>query len=288
VPVQINSSSREVVFRLSRGATFSLKIADEDDAGIPGAWAALDLPVPHNGDFRLITDAAGRGRFEGIPTNALNGLVCHAGAKGYFYSRNVRLNSNGPEPSIRLVKSLHVSGTVLDADTREAVLDFKAIPCRGEGSYGYDRSQTKHGQWGVYAVDFSEPEVPFRVRVEADGYEPAMSPPMGQHPSEQEQNFLLRRKDTNRAIHGIVVLPDGQPAANTRVALLTFEQGITLYRGTFKREKRAILATADAQGEFKFDPDPQAHTLVAADPVNGFGLLRMHRSTQPFKVQLQP
>ena len=82
--VQINSSSREVVFRLSRGATFSLKIADEDDAGIPGAWAALDLPIPHNGDFRLTTDAAGRGRFEGIPTNALNGLVCHAGAKGYF------------------------------------------------------------------------------------------------------------------------------------------------------------------------------------------------------------
>lgn len=288
VPVQINSSSREVVFRLSRGATFSLKIADEDDSGIPGAWATLDLPIPHNGDFRLITDAAGRGRLEGIPTNALNGLVCHAGAKGYFYSRNVRLNSNGPEPSIRLVKSLHVSGTVLDAGTREAVLDFKAIPCRGEGSYGYDRSQTKHGQWGVYAVDFSEPEVPFRVRVEADGYEPAMSPPMGQHPSEQEQNFLLRRKDTSRAIHGIVVLPDGQPAANTRVALLTFEQGITLYRGTFKREEGAILATADAQGEFKFDPDPQAHTLVAADPVNGFGLLRMHRSTQPFKVPLQP
>jgi RNA polymerase sigma factor (sigma-70 family) len=287
-PVQISSSTREVVFRLSRGATFSLKIADEDDAGIPGAWAALDLPVPHNGDFRLTTDAAGRGCFEGIPTNALNGIVCHAGAKGYFYSRNVRLNPNGPEPSIRLVKSLHVSGTVLDADTREAVLDFKAIPCRGEGSYGYDRSNTKHGQLGTYAVDFTEPEFPFRVRVEADGYEPAMSPSMGQHPSEQEQNFLLHRKDTSRAIHGVVVLPDGQPAANARVALLTFEQGITLYRGTFKRENGAILATADAQGEFKFDADPHAHTLVAADPVNGFGLLRMHRATQPFKLQLQP
>jgi hypothetical protein len=177
---------------------------------------------------------------------------------------------------------------VLDADTREAVLDFKAIPCRGEGSYGYDRSNTKHGQLGTYAVDFPEPEPPFRVRVEADGYEPAMSPPMGQHPSEQEQNFLLHRKDASRAIHGIVVLPDGQPAANTRVALLTFEQGITLYRGTFKRENGAILVTADAQGEFSFYANPYAHTLVAADPVNGFGLLRMHRATQPFKLQLQP
>jgi RNA polymerase sigma factor (sigma-70 family) len=287
-PVQISSSTRQVVFRLSRGATLSLKIVDEDEAGIPGAWAALGLSVPHNADFRLTTDATGRGRFEGIPTNALNGLVCHAGAKGYFPSRNIRLNPNGPEPSIRLVKSLHVSGTVLDADTREAVLDFKAIPCRGEGSYGYDRSNTRRGQLGTYAVDFPEPEPPYRVRVEADGYEPAMSPPMGQHPSEQEQNFLLHRKDASRAIHGIVVLPDGQPAANTRVALLTFEQGITLYRGTFKRENGAILATADAQGEFKFDANPYAHTLVAADPVNGFGLLRMHRATQPFRLHLQP
>jgi RNA polymerase sigma factor (sigma-70 family) len=287
-PVQISSSSREVVFRLSRGATVSLRITDENDAGIPGAWAALDLPIPHNSDFRLTTDTAGRGRFEGIPTNALHGLVCHVGAKGYFCLRNVRLNANQPEPSIRLIKSLHVSGTVLDADTREAVRDFKAIPCRGEGSSGYDRSRTQHGQWGAYAVDFSEPGGPFRVRVEADGYEPAMSPPMEQHPSEQEQNFLLHRKDTSRAIHGNVVLADGQPAASTRVALLTFEQGVTLYRGTFKREHGAILATTDAQGEFKFDADPQAHTLVAADPVNGFGLLRMHRSTQPFKVQLQP
>ena len=288
VPVQISSSTREVVFRLSHGATLAVRITDEDGTGIPGAWASLDLPVPHNGDFRLITDTAGRGRFEGIPTNALNGLICHAGAKGYFCSRNVRLNSNGPEPSICLIKSLQVSGTVLDADTREAVPDFKAIP---DGSYGYDRSRMKHGQWGAYTVDFSELEGPFRVRVEAEGYEPAMSPSMGRHPSEQEQNFLLRKKDTSRAIHGVVVLPDGQPAANTRVALLTFEQGVTLYRGTLKRENgasRAILATTDARGEFKFNADPHAHTLVAADPVNGFGLLRMHRSTQPFKVQLQP
>ncbi len=288
VPVQISSSAREVVFRLSRGATLALKIVDEDDNGIPGAWAAIGLPVPHNGDFRLTTDATGRGRIEGIPTNALNGLVCHAGAKGYFYSRNIRLNSNEPEPSIRLVKSLHVSGTVLDADTREALPEFKAIPCRGKGSYGYDRDGTKHGLWGAYAVDFSEPEPPFRVRVEADGYEPAMSPPMGQHPSEQEQDFLLRKKGTSPAIHGIVVLPDGQRAANACVALLTFEQGVTLYRGRFKREDGAILATTDVQGEFQFEADPHAHTIVAADPMNGFGLLRMHRSTQPFTVQLRP
>src|ERR1019366_6410003 len=249
-PVQVSSSSREVVFRLSRGATVSLRITDENDAGIPGAWAALDLPNPHNSDLRLTTDATGRGHFEGIPTNALNGLVCHAGAKGYFYSRNVRLNANEPEPSIRLIKSLHGSGTVLDADTRETVPDFKAIPCRGEGSSGYDRIQTKHGQWGAYAVDFSEPGGTFRVRVEADGYEPAMSPAMEGRPSEQVQNFLLRRKDTSRAINGNVVLAGGQPAANTRVALLTFEQGITLYRGTLKRENGDILATADAQGKF--------------------------------------
>jgi RNA polymerase sigma factor (sigma-70 family) len=286
--VQVTANSREVVFRLNRGNRVPIRITDQDGTGIPGAGATVDLPISHNAQFNVTTDPKGRAVFEGIPTNALGGLFCHIGAKGYFYLRDVKLDPGQGESRIQLIKSLHVSGTVVDADTGEAVMDFKAIPCRGEDSSGYDLSETKHGLVGAYTVDFSEPGPPFRVRVEAEGYEPAMSPCMADYPSQQEQNFQLRRKSKGRAICGRVLLPGGQPAANTQVALLTFEQGATLYHGTFKRNDGSILTTTDAQGEFKFDPDPQAHTLVAADPSNGFGLLRLHTSTQPFEVQLQP
>ncbi len=179
--VHIPANSRELVFRLNHGNRVPIRITDQDGTGIPGAWATVDLPIPHNGQFSVTTDLEGHAVFEGIPTNALSGLVCHSGAKGYFYLRDVKLDPGQGESGIQLVRSLHVSGTVVDADNGEAVMDFKAIPCRGEDSSGYDRSETKHGQVGAYAVDFSEPGPPFRVRVEADGYEPAMSPRMADY-----------------------------------------------------------------------------------------------------------
>jgi RNA polymerase sigma factor (sigma-70 family) len=286
--VPISSRSQQVVFRLNRGATVPVRVVDDEGTAIAGAFVAAELPTQHNADFRATTDADGRAHFDGIPTNAISGLAFHAGAKGYFYSRNVRSSPGEPETNIRLVKSLSVSGSVLDADSGQPVMDFKAIPCNGEDSSGYDRSATRHGQLGAYAVDFSEARGPFRVRIEAEGYETAISPPMGLRPAEQTQDFFLQKKDANRSIRGVVLMPDGRPGGNVSVALLTFEQGATLYHGTFKRESDAIVATTSDQGEFTFDPAAQAHTLVAADPANGFARLRMHRATQPFRLQLQP
>jgi RNA polymerase sigma factor (sigma-70 family) len=288
--IQVGSNSPAAVFRLNRGAKFSFRIVDDQEgAGIPNAWATFDLPLPHNAEFRATTDGMGRATFEGIPTNALGGLVFHAGAEGYFIARHVALRHDDPDPVIRLTKSVRVSGTVLDADTREPITDFKAIPCREVSNAGYDRFRMRHGHLGAYSVSFSEHQPPFRVRIEADGYEPAMSQPLPHRPSEQEQDFLLRKKDPTRAIRGIVLLPDGQPAGNTRAALLTFEQGIRLVEGEFSTSPGGgILTTTDAGGEFKFNDDPNAHTVVAADPANGFGLLRLHRATQPYTVQLRP
>jgi RNA polymerase sigma factor (sigma-70 family) len=287
--VQVSSNTRAPVFRLNRGVSFALRIIDEEGVAVPGAWATADLPVRHNGEFRATSDATGRIGFEGIPTNALGGLVFHAGAKGYFIRRHVTLPPGNPQPTIRLTKSLNVSGTVLDADTREPIAYFKSIPCRQDSSAGYDRIHTRHGHLGAYSIDFTEPQPPFRVRIEADGYEPAMSPPMGSHPSEQVLDFLLHKQDTNNVIQGIVLRADGGPAADTPVALLTFEQAVSLVDGEFVTNRGGgIIAATDAGGRFRFSHDPNAHTVVAADPADGFGLLRLHRSTQPYTVQMRP
>ncbi len=289
--VEVTSNNRDVLFRLSRGAELPIRITDQDGSGIPDAWAVLELPISHNGDFRVSTDAAGYAKFEGIPTNALKGLLLHAGANGYFYARNFTVGANVAQPIIRLTKSLHVTGNVLDAETRQPIVQFKAIPCRGEDSSGYDRSETSHGQSGWYSMGFTEPGMPYRVRIEAEGYEPAMSPPMGSQPAEQSQDFLLRRADSKAAIHGVVLLPDGNPAAKIRVCLLTFEQGAALQYGELKPNPGSmpsILTNTDEHGEFTFAAAPQAHTLIASDPAIGFGLLRMHGAGPLYTIQLSP
>ena len=288
LPVQIGSNNPVLVYHLNHGASLPVLITDQNGLGIPGAYASLGLPVRHNGEFRVTTGRDGRACFTGIPSNALSGLDLYATVKGYFCVRNARINPAEAEHTVRLQKSLHVTGTVLDADTLRPIDDFKAIPCTGGDSGGYDRSETKAGSWGNYTVGFSESGRPYRVRVEAEGYEPAMSPPLAPVPEEQTQDFRLHRKDARRAIHGTVLLADGRPSAQVRVALLTFERGATLLNGRFLDRDEAILATTDAQGEFTFDSAEQPHTIAAADPDYGFGKLRLHGAAGPFTVQLLP
>jgi RNA polymerase sigma factor (sigma-70 family) len=95
----------------------------------------------------------------------------------------------------------------------------------------------------------------------------------------------------DQRVQGVVLLPDGRPAADTSVALLTFERGAGITDGRLTARSSmapTLMKQTDDQGRFEFDADPDAHSLVASDPVNGFGLLRTHHSTQPFTIQLQP
>src|SRR2546426_7478692 len=105
--------------------------------------------------------------------------------------------------------------------------------------------------------------------MEAEGYERAMSPPLGAQPAVQQQDFQLQRKHPSRMIRGIVLGPDGRPAANASVALVTFEQDATLSDGAFSPRDGSAVTTTDAQGQFQFEPDPNAHTVVAADRATG-------------------
>lgn len=286
--IEVRSPVQDAIFQLKRGAPRAVRIVDNHGVGISGAWATIQLPIAHNVDFSVETDAGGRARFEGIPTNALSGLLFHAGAKGFFISRNLTLNAEEPEPVIRLMPSLRVVGTVLDEQTRLPILNFKAIPCSGHDSSGYNRAERKLGDGGAYSVFFSEPGPPFRVRIEAEGYETAMSPPMGYSPSDRVQDFMLRRIDPEHFIRGTVLGTDGMPFPNITVALLTFEQGANFRSGKLQRDHGEIMAKTDANGQFAFEPNPQAHSIVAADPIGGFRMVRMHRATAPFEIQLQP
>jgi hypothetical protein len=180
-----------------------------------------------------------------------------------------------------------VSGRVVDAESGLPVWDFKAIPCAGQDSTGYDRSRTRHGVYGAYALDFDEYRMPLRVMIEAEGYESAMSPSMGLEPREQRQDFQLQRKTPGSMIGGVVVLPDGQPLADAQVALLTYERGAELLEGVFKRGECSVTKT-DGRGQFQFEKDPSAHSLMAASPANGFGVLRLGQPEESLVVQLQP
>lgn len=287
-PIDVRSNVSNLVLRLDRGTVISLRVVDEDANGITGAWVAAEGPQRHNANWFTTSDADGWVRFEGIPDDARNVLRFHGGAADFFTSRDVRLDLSAPEPRLQLRRALKVSGRVVDADSGQPIERFKAIPCYSDGSAGYDRSGLKHGADGNYTLTFTEIQSPFRVRIEADGYEPALSPPIPLEPREQWVELKVHRKDASRAIRGTVLLPDGQLAVGADVALLTFERGAGVAQAQFvRRGAESILTRTDANGQFQFEPDADAHTIAAAHSA-GFGRIRIGQDGQAIVVHLSP
>jgi hypothetical protein len=101
-------------------------------------------------------------------------------------------------------------------------------------------------------------------------------------------DVALRRQDASKAVRGVVLRPDGQPAAGAEVALLTLEHNVHL-DGTRLRSDSGVrlIETTDREGQFNFGADPQVHSVVAAS-VEGFAKLRVRNPAEPVTLQLQP
>ena len=286
--LDVQSNLGNLVLQLKRGVTVSLRVVNEEGVGIPDAQVVAHGPQRQNADWRGSSDANGWVEIRGIPEELRYGLRFTGMASGYFYSRNQRVDLSAAEPKIVLMRELKVSGQVVDAQNGQPIALFKAIPCRSEGVAGYDRSERRFGTNGTFALTFNEMGPPFRVRIEAEGYEPTMSAPMSLEPREQFIALKLQRHDPAKDIRGIVLLPDGQPAVGADVALLTFENSTCVEQGRLRYAGSGnILARTTADGDFQFSQNPAAHSVMAVDEA-GFGLARIRQAGQSVVVQLAP
>jgi hypothetical protein len=275
--IDVKASQSNLVLRLVRGTTVSIRVEDEDGNGVGGAWVAADVGERTSANWRAISEPNGVAQLSGIPESVRNSLQFHAGAQDFFIARNQRVDLSPPQPTIQLKRSLTVSGLVTDAESGEAIPWFKAIPCRGEGRARDGLGSRKFGTNGNFTVSFMEYGSTLRVRIEADGYEPAMSTPLSPRPATQSIELKLRRTDLSKAIRGVVLLPNGQPAVGADVALLTFEHGAYLNQGRImRRGSDSILARTDGEGRFQFNADENAHSiLVATDTAYGRTRIRV-------------
>ncbi len=100
------------------------------------------------------------------------------------------------------------------------------------------------------------------------------------------------RPDLSDAARGVVLQPDGQPAAGAEVAMLTLEHGAWLGQARFAyREKDDMLiVNADADGQFVIGSEPTlrtAHSIVAVSR-DGFARVPVRYSVAPLTIHLQP
>jgi hypothetical protein len=161
-----------------------------------------------------------------------------------------------------------ISGMVVDARTHKPIADFTAqigYSFPGQLSwFGNESPQSFHdGQYKVTSrVNVVGHGVTWRVRVEARGYLPAVSPRLGAHAA---HNFQLQ---PGHDLQGRVLQADGRPAAHATVALVLPGQLLFVLNGEFAPQQTP-RSNAQAQivtgpdGQYDFPPQSGHFLLVA-------------------------
>ena len=228
-----------------------------------------------------------KGGVEWDSAPATETLNLYAYKEGWCYSRQISIWADGQEHTITMQRALHVTGHVVDATTGDPIPTFQVVPGYGEGSGEsvWNRSETAHATNGAFALDFKEALQPWRVKVEAEGYAPLVSDAIPPYFSETLV-LQLKRADAANSVRGVVLLPDGKPAAGVEVAKLTLDNRVPLGNGRSNDDEAGQLIKTDEHGNFSFPADPRMHSVAAAGP-EGFAKLRVKDASQPVTLRLQ-
>jgi hypothetical protein len=191
----------------------------------------------------------------------------------------------GAEPG-RNIEEVHaqnwrISGRVTDAKTGQPVPSFLVTP--GNHIFhgiGFDQRNEAQGSNGVYAVELSKRFSQPVLKVEADGYLPVALAP----PQEDRINFEIALQPGGGPA-GVVLLPDGKPAADVTVGLFCAgNPGACIRQGKlemFRGLATNLLRTTGADGFFSFRPELEMRVIVAAGAA-GFKICALPTSFESF------
>lgn len=285
--VKVTSATQPLEIVLQPGGRLRLALVDEDGNPVSDAEVIMEQWKDHRHllKWSARSDAGGRVMWEEAPTEGV--LELCARGHGWCYTRDIRVEPGDEEHRIVMRRVLRLAGRVLDDVSGTPLAEFKVFPGYGEGEHRWERLDTRRGTDGDFAVEFSEKKDPWRLRVEAEGYLPWVSEPIDPKRTEPLE-VRLRRLEPGMEIRGVVVRADGQPAPGVEVALLTLEHDVSLLGRKFReRGTDDRVKVTDGSGEFRFQPDPAAHSVVAAGP-EGFGQVRFRTERGALTVPLLP
>jgi peroxiredoxin len=183
---------------------------------------------------------------------------------------------------------VRITGRVVDAETGQPLSAFALTHGRQDRQYiGFDWEET--GQPftnGVFDVSVAKEKLAPAVLIQAPGYLPQSSGPV--YGLGTNLTFLLK-KGTGPA--GLVLTPDGRPAAGRTVYLSRWRdrillEGLQLEVRTNKSADIRLTRT-DAAGRFSFAPDIDAYAVLVVDEA-GFAETRVEDLKTLPEVRLQP
>ena len=276
-------------FLLGPGHTVRGQVVDRNGKPVAGATISPETWRAHRTlEFRADTGPDGRFEWRSAPGDV---VLFSISKSGYISRAGVALPAAEGIQVIALDPELILSGRVTDAASGRPVAAFRLI--RGlvfannpRPHWMVQEAATFTG--GRYTTKFDGAYAGYAVRIEANGYKPTDSRIFRPGEVAPTFDFAMARAGAADLLTGVVLRPDGRPAAGAQVALVTPEHPLLFEREwtAFSRGNGMSVAKTGPDGRFAFDKPGGAY-LLAAMSDEGYGEATSEGSGEPATLALQ-
>ena len=251
------------VMLLRQGLHVKGMVVDEEENPVEGARIT-------GGSYPVWTPVDGRFELRHAPSGPLE-LIIEVACRGHEPVEFTVHEGVNAEQIIRLRRPLRIVGWVIDGGNGSPVKSFRVVRGRVHGDHhDWDEDHAQPGSAGSFAIELRGDGLPQAVKVEADGYYPAVS---RAYPAEAEHQTELFELTPGTPLRGVVRDAAGRPVAGAEVGLALPRQPVILGPGGFLDRNRSKIVLSDDHGRFEFQPQWEAEAIYAAHEL-GFAEIR--------------
>ncbi|HSH93643.1 MAG TPA: M56 family metallopeptidase [Roseimicrobium sp.] len=263
-----------------------LKLVVQDSAGKPVQGASVNLNSWEGSSilqWQSTTDAKGETVWTNPPQGFVEFNVTHP---AFVPENNIGIQGDQGEFTFTLQKASVISGRVIDAKTKQPVESFQIYAGTQYNPLQIQWSDQPlyEGKGGRFEFSSGLLRSGQRLRVVAGTYLPEATDRITDLSKPAE--FTLELQE-GTGPGGVVLQPDGKPAASAQVALHGNQQS-----GLYLRDNLALeqyggirrISRTDDQGRFVLKPEPGAPRLIA---VHSTGMAEIPQSSFPTNGVIQ-
>lgn len=281
-----------VDFRMKPGGTVRIRVLDERGDPAPRARIFFQrwrgpfsyFEFAHVGQY---ADENGAWSWDEAPLDEFKADICPPGGMGMQLLEQP-LIARQEEYVFRLPATLVVSGKVVDAATKQPIPEFRVVPGirSSETHMNWVRGESFTASGGRYQIRQTRGYLAHLVRIEADGYQAAVSRDIKSTEGNVSIDFELKRGND---VAAKVVTPGLLPAAGAKVALGVAGSQINIENGKIDDGLTfSARAAADDAGLFHFPAQDGTFQLIITHPT-GYAQIKSSPDWQSVRtITLEP